>query len=222
MQIIDILGTPLQLLAEKAVYLEQAQTLLVADVHLGKSDTFQRSGIPIPNTINQETLDRLYSLCLQVQPQQLIILGDLFHSKWAFTDEVSKCWQQFTQSIPATVKLLLGNHDRQLTQPLTTLGIDYATTPIELGSILLSHEPLQSTLSSTTTVNICGHVHPCIRLKTRLDDLRLPCFYLETSPYLLVLPSFGSFTGGFEVTLKANAIAYAIVENTVLPLRSTN
>jgi metallophosphoesterase superfamily enzyme len=51
--------------------------------------------------------------------------------------------------------------------------------------------------------------------------LRLPCFYLEHHKNLLILPSFGEFTGGYEVELKQNATAYVVVENSVLAFAPT-
>ena len=51
----------LRLLDDKALYLPDEEALLVSDVHLGKAETFQSFGIPIPNQMNEENLDRLRS-----------------------------------------------------------------------------------------------------------------------------------------------------------------
>jgi metallophosphoesterase superfamily enzyme len=45
---------------------------------------------------------------------------------------------------------------------------------------------------------LAGHVHPVFVLATRFDALRLPCFV--ASPQRMILPSFGSFTGGYVIT----------------------
>jgi DNA ligase-associated metallophosphoesterase len=209
---INILGINLRLLPEKAIYIKNLETLLVADVHLGKSETFQAKGIPISNRVNQQTLDRLQTLCAQFELKRLIILGDLFHSKFALVDEVLDGWQQFLTAIRAHVQLIVGNHDRALTPTLKMLSIDCVVDAIQLEYLLLSHEPT----SRQNCFNICGHVHPCIRLKTRLDSLRLPCFYLDQAQNLLMLPSFGEFTGGYEVQLKANTTAYAVADNSII------
>ncbi|MBW4474352.1 MAG: ligase-associated DNA damage response endonuclease PdeM [Stenomitos rutilans HA7619-LM2] len=211
---LSLLGTELQLLPEKAVYIESLQSLLVADVHLGKSETFQAAGIPISNQVNQDSLDRLQALCLKIQPKTLIILGDLFHSRVSLTQEVNDGWKQFLDTVPIEVKLIIGNHDRALANRLSQLSI-HCCTDLQLDRLLLSHEPCPH----PKILNICGHIHPCVRIKTKLDSLRLPCFYLDQSQNLLVLPSFGAFTGGYEVDLKKGAIAYAIAEDTVIPLQ---
>lgn len=214
MKEIDVLGIRLQLLAEKAVYLESNQSLLVADIHLGKSETFQSLGIPIPNQVNQTTLDRLKRLCFKVEPRRLFILGDLFHSKYALVDEVLAGWSQFQAAVEAEIVLIVGNHDRHLIQTLKNSSIYCFTHAIEVDNLLLSHEPSPQ----KGFLNICGHIHPCVHLKEKLDQLRLPCFYLDRTQNLLVLPSFGEFTGAYEVPLKRNSAAYVIADDCVISL----
>lgn len=211
---LSLLETELQLLPEKAIYIEQLQSLLVADVHLGKSETFQAAGIPISNQVNQDSLDRLQALCLKRQPKTLMILGDLFHSHVSLTQDVINGWTKFLDAVSIDVKLIIGNHDRALANRLSPLSIQ-CCTDLRIDRLLLSHEPCPQ----PKTLNLCGHIHPCVRIKTKLDHLRLPCFYLDRTQNLLVLPSFGAFTGGYDVTLKKGTIAYAIAEETVIPFK---
>ncbi len=200
------------LLPEKAAYIPQSGLLLVSDIHLGKSETFQAQGIPIANGVNQANIERLQCLCDRWQPKQLIILGDLFHSPLAWVPEVLDSWLVFLQQSSVRVRLLLGNHDRALLTRLQTLPMECLTTAIEQDNLVFSHEPV----AIPGCFNICGHIHPCLRLKTRLDDLRLPCFHYEPDRQL-TLPSFGEFTGGYEITLKPGAIAYVVADNAVIP-----
>lgn len=211
---VTILGVELQFLPEKAVYIKHLQSLFVADIHLGKSETFQTLGVPIPNTVNQATLDRLQHLCSQFNPKKLFILGDLFHSKFALVDEVLDSWSHFQNAVNAEITLIIGNHDRKLVQSLPLSSIQYSTDAIQIDNLLLSHEPAPQ----KGCLNICGHVHPCVHLREKLDSLRLPCFYLDHSKNLLILPSFGEFTGAYELPLTRNTTAYIVVENCVVPL----
>ncbi len=212
MKEIKLLGTALHLLPERALYLSQQNLLLVSDVHLGKSENFQALGVPVPNSINQVSLDRLHRLCMQLKPTQLIILGDLFHSKLGLVDEVIDAWLNFVNSIEARVVLLMGNHDRPLLSTIQHFSMDCIQDAIQIENIILSHEPnLQA-----DCLNICGHIHPCVRIKTKLDSLRLPCFYADHSRRLLMLPSFGEFTGGHDLPIKSDSTAYVIVEQTIV------
>ncbi|MEB3360389.1 MAG: ligase-associated DNA damage response endonuclease PdeM [Synechococcales bacterium] len=205
--------TTLTLLPEKAIYLPDWQTLLVADLHLGKSETFQHYGIPIANRVNQDTLDRLSQLCQRFRPQRLVILGDLFHSRLALVDEVLEPWAAFLHGTDADVTLLVGNHDRPFAHHLPQIPNQQITETLALGTLFLSHDPQPQ----ANHLNLCGHVHPCLKLTTRLDSLRLPCFYVDRPQNLILLPSFGSFTGGYEVSLKLGTVAYAIAEGTLIP-----
>jgi len=210
---ITVQTTELELLAEKAIYIDQLRLLLVSDVHLGKSETFQAKGIPIANAINQVNLERLQKLCETYHPTQLIVLGDLFHSRFSMVPEVLEAWQHFLETCGAKVQLLVGNHDRALIPQLSGLSMQCVDAAIQCDRLLLSHEPI----SQPGFLNICGHIHPCLNLKTRLDRLRLPCFYYSKHPQQLILPSFGEFTGGYEITLKPGSIAYVIADNAVIP-----
>lgn len=203
----------LQLLPEKAVYLPEQQALLVSDVHLGKSETFQHFGIPIPSQVNQATLERLQRAHARTQAQQLFVLGDLFHAQAGMVDEVIDSWLKFLAATQLDAHLILGNHDRALAEELSQFSLTCYTTPIELNGILLSHEPLPV----SDGLNICGHVHPCVQLGDKGDRLRLPCFYWEAQLNRLTLPSFGDFTGGYTVSISHETAAYAIAEDAIIP-----
>ncbi|WP_448605072.1 ligase-associated DNA damage response endonuclease PdeM [Thermoleptolyngbya sp.] len=208
---IFVLKQRLQLLPEKAAYIPDHDLLLVADVHLGKSEAFQSLGVPIPNHVNQDTLDRLRTLCDRHSPKTLVVLGDLFHSPRGLDDTILQSWIHFTETCGATVQVILGNHDRAIAALLSTYAIPFHMHPVEYPGLVLSHEPADV----PDCVNLCGHIHPCLLLKTRLDTLRLPCFFREQ--HRLILPSFGSFTGGYEMRLKPGAIAYVVAEGAVVP-----
>jgi len=215
METLTLADITLHLLPEKAIYLPELALLLVADVHLGKSETFQSAGVPVPSLVNQATLDRLQQLCQQVQPKKLLVLGDLFHSSAAVTDGLLEEWAKFCDRVVTQVQVLVGNHDRRLVRALLERAIPTETDAIRQGRLLLSHEPAPE----SGFLNLCGHLHPCLRLQSRLDRLRLPCFYLDHSKSLLVLPAFGEFTGGYEVSLTATTTAYVVAAGTIVPLQ---
>lgn len=205
--------TLIQLLPQRAVYIPQHHALLVSDVHLGKSETFQQFGIPVPSMVNQTTLARLQELCHVHRPHVLWILGDLFHGSQGMTDAVVDSWLTFLRHSSVEVQLIIGNHDRHLQATLERLSLRCCSHPVTLGHVLLSHEPCSRVASQ---VNVCGHIHPCVRLEGGGDRLRLPCFYWEPSPKRLTLPAFGEFTGGYTVPLSQGAIAYTIAEDQVI------
>lgn len=210
---ISLFGLRLQLLEDKALYLPEVDALLVSDVHLGKAETFQSFGIPIASQINGENLDRLRSLINQTKPKKLFILGDLFHSKKSLVPEVLISWDTFLKEMSAQacleVCLIVGNHDRRLVSLLPPMSMNCQVDTIEVGPFLLSHEP---EIRHSSALNICGHIHPVLKLRSHTDSLRLPCFFIERHQKRLTLPSFGEFTGGYEVDLQDNDCAYVVCE----------
>jgi hypothetical protein len=55
-------GQALTLLPEKAAFLAESRTLLVADVHIGKAVSFRSFGVPVPRGTTGETLSALSAL----------------------------------------------------------------------------------------------------------------------------------------------------------------
>ena len=210
---IQLNGLRLRLLDDKALYLPDMQALLISDVHLGKAETFQSMGIPIASQMNEDNLDRLRSLCYQTQPKHLFVLGDLFHSEQSLIPEVLTGLDIFLRHTNASVTLIAGNHDRQLVSILPPLPMDCQVESLNLGPFLLSHEPA---LNHAAKLNICGHIHPVVKLHSRTDSLRLPCFFVEHDQKRLTLPSFGEFTGGYEVTVDKHTCAYIVCEGSAI------
>lgn len=204
--------TELLLLPQKAIYVASLEALLVSDIHLGKSETFQRYGVPISSQVNRATLQGLEKLCGQFQPESLWILGDLFHARAGITDEVIDQWLTFLHRTGVTAHLILGNHDRPLQDLLHQLSVTCFLEAFETHGLLLSHEPQPG----CELINLCGHTHPCFRLNSGCDRLRLPCFHWEARQHRLTLPSFGEFTGGYDVRLATGDVAYVVADHEVV------
>ena len=63
-----------------------------------------------------------------------------------------------------------------------------------MGGLQLRHEP--SAVGSTSH-EIAAHLHPAARLATHGTAIRRPCFV--SNGRRLVLPAFGTYTGGLNV-----------------------
>ncbi|HEX5655055.1 MAG TPA: metallophosphoesterase, partial [Chitinophagaceae bacterium] len=93
----------------RVLYWEEAAALIISDLHFGKTGHFRKAGIAIPQNVYKEDLQRLVSLLQYFQPGQLIITGDLFHSKANKELELFKKWRQDLSALP--IHLVKGNHD---------------------------------------------------------------------------------------------------------------
>lgn len=185
---ISIFNQTLDLLTGKAVLLADG-TLIVADLHLGKATAFQAKGLAIPEGDSEADLRRLGTICEHVGASRLVINGDLFHSPAGLTREIEQLIETWIAALSIPVQLVVGNHDRKLSRLPAFLN-PVATT--EAGGFLIVHDPADA---PTDRPAICAHWHPVARIADgKRTSLRLPCFLLRGNS--LILPSFGSFTGG--------------------------
>lgn len=190
---LDIHLGPLHLQAwpQRALYWPEQDCVLIADLHLGKADTFRQFGIAVPQQVQRSDLQRLNNLLTALRPQRCLILGDLVHGRIVGT-ETAAAWHALLQAQPATqFELILGNHDRAL-QP-DVLHLHAVHTVLQLGPVWLSHEPLPAqALQAPGNLNVHGHIHSAIRLEGSRS--KLPALVYQ--PPYLSLPAFSEFTAG--------------------------
>ena len=183
----------LELLPQRALWQAATSLLLVADLHLGKAESFQASGIPLPSDGDLSTLNQLLDLAARLQPQRVVVLGDLIHSRLGLTAELRAKIGALPELLGCPLELIGGNHDQgSWLEGLT------ATPPLRCGDLWLSHEPC--TPMEEGLLNVAGHVHPVAVLGQGNDRLRLPCFALQRQQRQLLLPAFGRLTGGYAVS----------------------
>ena len=182
--------TLIEMLPSRALFLPQTKELLICDVHLGKAEYFQQNGIPLTNNSDENNFTRIETIVRKHSPEKLIILGDLFHSKYSISKTLQKKVEDLPEQLKTNVELVLGNHD---------VGCNIKNIKIfdirKIKNITFSHEPLN--LSDNKSLNICGHYHPKLYLKNNGDKLSLRCFAMDTKKNNLYLPAFGDLTGGY-------------------------
>src|SRR3982751_3668784 len=94
---------------ERVLFWENENTVIVSDLHFGKTGHFRKSGIAVPQSVYKEDLQRLIVQLQFYKPQQLIVVGDLFHSVANKELEFFKKWRQDFSELH--VELVKGNHD---------------------------------------------------------------------------------------------------------------
>jgi DNA ligase-associated metallophosphoesterase len=184
----------------RAAFLPASDTLLVADLHLGKAATFRSQGIPVPEGSAQKDLARLALLVAATQARRLIVLGDLFHAKIGCTDEVFAEFSAARGGFSDTeVLLVAGNHDRSVGRLPAGLGIDSVLRTHDEPPFHFVHEPATDLPEpDRTCFTIAGHMHPTVALSSPSGDrITERCFVAEAAT--LILPAFGSFTGGHRM-----------------------
>ena len=69
--LISVGGQPLWLLPEKAAFLPEASTLLIADAHIGKGLSFRKLGVPVPHGTTSATLGALSTLVARLDAKRI-------------------------------------------------------------------------------------------------------------------------------------------------------
>ena len=182
--------TLLEMLPSRALFLPETKELLICDIHLGKAEYFQQNGIPLTNNSDKNNFARIKKIVKKYSPEKLIILGDLFHSKYSIDKTLQKKVEDLPELLKTNVELVLGNHD---------VGCNIKNIKIfdirKTKNITFSHEPVN--LENNKTLNICGHYHPKIYIKNNGDKLSFRCFAMDKNKNTLFLPAFGDLTGGY-------------------------
>lgn len=187
-------GHPLVLLPQRAVWDPQQRLLLLADLHLGKAESFQASGIPLPSDGDHANLNRLLALAHDLRPQQVVVLGDLIHSRLGLTAMLRDTLAGLPELLGCPLVLVGGNHDAG-----SWIADLPAQNSLARGPLWLSHAPECPPARQKHAgpfLNVCGHLHPVALMGRRGDRLRLPCFALDAQQACLQLPAFGQLTGG--------------------------
>ena len=201
---------PLVLRADRTLWLPGSRCLVVSDVHLGKAAVFRRHGLPIPEGDTAADLARLSAALEETGAQRLLIAGDWFHAPAAHVPvvlEAVQAWRARHAGLP--VRLVAGNHDRGAAMPPASL--DFAVSPRSHreGALTIVHDPADAEPDEWI---VAGHLHPVLRLRGRGPGV--PCFWLRATG--LVLPGFGTFTGGAAVSPAPEDRLFAVADATVL------
>src|SRR5687768_3729835 len=94
--------------ADRCVYWEENKTLILSDLHFGKTGHFRKAGIAVPQDVFKNDLLRLMAQVQFFQPDQIVVVGDLFHSHANKELELFKKWREDISHVQ--VHLVKGNH----------------------------------------------------------------------------------------------------------------
>lgn len=202
--------------SNRTVFWEQEKILILSDLHLGKTGHFRKNGIAVPHAVMKEDMQRLVAAIQFFKPKQLVIVGDMFHSVENKEHELFLKWRN---DLPHVEMLLVrGNHD-------IVPGQWYADANIELAEncwsknnfTFIHHIEDAEPVSRESSFYFSGHIHPGVNIKgLGKQSLRFPCFYFTKE--FAVLPAFGKFTGTYLVEPAKNEMAFAVVNNSIIPV----
>ncbi len=205
--------------AARAVWLEEARVLAVADLHLGYAWAHRSQGQLLPVSAQEDSTERLLALLNRYPAREVVVLGDVVHRALdvpALHAELR--WLALAVGDRVRLRLIGGNHDRQLAATLAAAGIALEITEsISVGPHLLLHGDGRDEAAAQAHLDACaahggrvifGHEHPSITLSDRVaSNVKCPCFL--TGPGALVLPAFSLWAAGTNIRDRAFLSPYA-------------
>lgn len=212
---ISIRGQQLWMSGEKTLFWEENKTLILSDLHLGKTGHFRKSGIPVPTAIYQNDLYRLLHIVQYFQPEKIIFVGDLTHS---YENTELKLFQKWRNDLaPIKMQLVKGNHDILSKDWYDTAGLTVHHRLLLSGPFCFVHDPIDAE-ADDNLYSISGHLHPGVLIKGMgKQTLRFPCFHFGKK--MGFLPAFSEFTGMALVESEKEGSQFAIVDKKVIPLQ---
>ncbi|NJO23067.1 MAG: ligase-associated DNA damage response endonuclease PdeM [Sphingomonadales bacterium] len=187
---LSLCGKALVADASGALYWPAERTLIVADLHLEKGSSFAARGVMLPPYDTRQTLQRLAEVIDRFDPQRVIALGDSLHDRRA-ADRIDATNLKMLSILQEDRQWvwITGNHDPAIAPKFGGRVVDQ----LVVGGIKLTHIPRQGRMAP----EIAGHMHPAAKLSIYGHVIRRPCFV--GNGRRLLLPAFGTFTGGLNV-----------------------
>ncbi|MBU4531207.1 MAG: ligase-associated DNA damage response endonuclease PdeM [Hoeflea sp.] len=187
---IDVNGTVVICDRAGVLWLPASGALVVSDLHLEKGAAHARRGMLLPPYDTAATLARLGEAITRYDPRLVISLGDSFHDRIG-SQHLPEPYRQALQALQRgrDWAWIEGNHD-----PEKPVGLEGAwCSELHLETLVFRHEPRPGAADG----EIAGHLHPAARVVRRGKAVRRPCFASDGKR--LLMPAFGSTTGGLEL-----------------------
>ena len=236
---VEVGGHRLGLVPGGGVWIDDARVLLVADVHLGKAETFASLGVPVPASANDATLARLSRMMEATGAACVIVLGDWLHGPRALDPAGLARMSAWRARHHATkIIVVVGNHDAGAGALPGALDIACVREPFPAPNrkgLWLAHHPGRIGTSNAEDCEVeksdsgsiepqryllAGHLHPAVRLKSRAgDSIRLPCWWFGRD--YGVLPAFGEFTGALTIRRVRGDRVFATIGDAIREVPAT-
>jgi DNA ligase-associated metallophosphoesterase len=184
-------GHDLAALPGGALYWPARRALIVADLHFEKASWFAKGGQLLPPYDSIATLTDLTALVTASTPSEIWCLGDSFHDS-AGCERLPARAQSMLRSLTGAHDWIwiTGNHDAGLMDHCGGRIVDEA----EVDGLILRHEADPHDLRP----ELSGHFHPKLRVSVRGRRVARRCFVASATK--LILPAFGSLTGGLDAS----------------------
>ncbi|MBA3898545.1 MAG: ligase-associated DNA damage response endonuclease PdeM [Sphingomonadaceae bacterium] len=176
-------------LPQGALYWPDRRALIVADLHFEKASWFAALGQMLPPYDSVATLSHLTALARETGAHAFWCLGDSFHDSRG-CERLPRAAREMLRALTGSLDWLwvAGNHDAELIDHCGGRIVDEA----EIDGLVLRHEADPC----DPRPELSGHFHPKLRVVARGRQVARRCFVASRTK--LILPAFGSLTGGLD------------------------
>lgn len=186
---------------EAALWLEQEKVLIINDLHLGYEEALLQKGILVPKFQKEEIFSKMKSIFSKVQPEKVIINGDLKHEFGKILRQEWKDVLQFLDFLLEHCKEIIivkGNHD-PIIQPIAIKRNITVVTEYRMNDTLIVHG--DQLVETDAQLLIIGHEHPAIVLREKGKYEKYKCFLkgIWQGKELITVPSFNPLLEGTDI-----------------------
>ena len=186
--VFELVGETFQAHPSGLLWWPSERLLAVSDLHLGKAERLaRRGGALLPPYETQDTLNRLETEILRLNPATVISVGDSFDDLTAADQIESEITERLARLAAGRRWIwIAGNHD---------------PGPVQLPGSHLSELQMRGLnfrhIAASDGADISGHYHPKARLWVKGQSISRACFLIDR--HRIILPAFGTYTGGLRI-----------------------
>ncbi|MBI1968498.1 metallophosphoesterase [Candidatus Woesearchaeota archaeon] len=184
-----------------ALWWEAEKLLIINDLHIGYEEALQQKGVLVPRFQLREIQQMLQQIFQHVQPEMLIINGDLKHE---FGRILRQEWTEilaffdFLAEHTKKIVLIKGNHDVIIGPLAERKGVE-VVKELRIGDTLIIHG--DAVVQTDAKRLIIGHEHPAVTLREGSKREKYKCFLRGKwkRKELIVMPSFNPLLEGTDI-----------------------
>lgn len=185
------------------VYLEDVDTLVFSDLHIGYEQALEKMGVSIPRSQYGKIKETILKGVESLNPSSLVILGDVKHE---FGESTAQEWvetRDLLETLLGTgvkISVVRGNHDNYLIPILQKLGVPMydPDQTVERYQFIHGHKPVDL----KGEIVIMGHEHPVFAVRDEIGvKVRFKAYVYGRiqGRLLIVLPAVNPISTGTEI-----------------------
>jgi hypothetical protein len=188
-----------------ALYVEDIQAIVVADLHIGLEQALMEEGTYLPLNQYSQMKKTILELCDKYAPTQVIINGDFKHEfSRALAQESYEILDLIDslRDININLQIVRGNHDNYLIRVLKRRGININDPYYKVGRYFFTHGHEAVQIPTNVECVMVAHEHPALLLRDETGYRhKFKCFLIGAwkDKNVTVLPAFSTLSTGYGV-----------------------